>query len=292
MPASGTFEWSPGVSCPIAPSKLGAVVTKSVTLRPQAGNPPGRVAETPAGMLNAIGIPSPGLDVFIDDTLPACRQCGTALIVSVQAYSPAECTEMTARLEAEPGIHALELNLSCPNLGHALMTAQSAELSAEMVAAARVATGLPLLAKLSPNVTAIGEIARAVEAAGADALVVANTLKGLAIDVGTRRALLGNVSGGLSGPAVRPVALYMVWECYEATRIPIVGSGGISTAEDVLQFMLAGARAVQVGTATFRDPRIMPQIIAELEAYTREHDLPSLAGLVGWCHQEENKQED
>jgi len=286
MPASGTYDWFGGDQQQIPADRLGAVVTKSVTLEPQPGNPPTRVAETPSGMLNAIGIPSVGLDAFLSEVLPGYRGLDTAVIVSVQAYSPEECEEMVARLSEEPRVNAFELNLSCPNLQHGTITAQSARLSAEMVAAGRRGTRLPIIAKLSPNVTSIAEIARAAEEGGADALCVINTLKGMAIDVETRQALLGNLSGGLSGPAIKPVALYMVWECYEAVDVPIIGSGGVSTVHDTVEFLLAGAHAVQVGTATFREPRALERVVAGLEDYLAREGIGALDELVGWCHGE------
>lgn len=288
MPASGTYDWFGSDPAQVSTGQLGAVVTKSVTLEPQKGAPPTRVAETPMGMLNAIGIPSAGLDTFLNDVLPKYRELATAVIVSVQAYSPEECETMVARLGEEPRVDALELNLSCPNLNHGTITAQSPELSAEMVAAARRATELPIIAKLSPNVTSIVEIARAVEEGGADALCLINTLKGMAINVETRQALLGNLSGGLSGPAIKPVALFMVWECYEAVDIPIIGAGGISTAQDAFEFLLAGAQAIQVGTATFREPRALEQVVAGLQDYLATERIESVSELVGWCHGERN----
>ena len=288
MPASGTYDWFGRDPAQVSAGQLGAVVTKSVTLEPQKGAPPTRVAETPMGMLNAIGIPSAGLDTFLNDVLPKYRELATVVIVSVQAYSPEECETMVARLGEEPRVDALELNLSCPNLNHGTITAQSPELSAEMVAAARRATELPIIAKLSPNVTSIVEIARAVEEGGADALCLINTLKGMAINVETRQALLGNMSGGLSGPAIKPVALFMVWECYEAVDIPIIGAGGISTAQDVFEFLLAGAQAIQVGTATFREPRALEQVVAGLQDYLVAQRIESVSELVGWCHGERN----
>lgn len=212
MPASGTFDWL-GVDPPGASvHRLGAFVSKSITLKPQPGNPPQRVAETPSGMLNAIGIPSVGLDVFIAEVLPKYEAFDTAVIVSVQAYSPEEAEFMSERLSEEPRVDAIEINLSCPNLEHGSITAQSARLTAETVAAARAGTNLPLIAKLSPNVTDVVEIARAAEDSGADALCLINTVRGMAIDVATRRALLGHVMGGLSGPAIKPIALHVVWE--------------------------------------------------------------------------------
>jgi len=286
MPASGTYDWFGGDPAQIPADHLGAIVTKSVTLEPQLGNPPTRVAETPLGMLNAIGIPSVGLDVFLQDVLAKYREIDTKVIVSVQAYSPEECESLVARLSMEDRVDALELNLSCPNLKHGTITAQSARLSAEMVATARRATRLPVIAKLSPNVTSIAEIARAVEESGADALCLINTLKGMAINVEKRQALLGNLSGGLSGPAIKPVALYMIWECCEEVDIPLIGAGGISTPQDAIEFLLAGANAVQVGTATFRDPRTLRRVAEGLRGYLEEEGFESVDELVGWCHRE------
>src|ERR687889_1278720 len=258
MPASGTYDWFGRDPAQVSAGQLGAVVTKSVTLEPQKGAPPTRVAETPLGMLNAIGIPSVGLDTFMNDVLPKYRELATAVIVSVQAYSPEECETMAARLDEEPRVDALELNLSCPNLNHGTITAQSPELSAEMVAAARRATELPIVAKLSPNVTSIIEIARAVEESGADALCLINTLKGMAINVETRQALLGNLSGGLP------------------------------TFEGATEFLLAGARAIQVGPATFREPRALEQVVSGLRDYLSAERIESVSELVGWCHGERN----
>ncbi len=286
MPASGTYDWFGSDPAQVPADRLGAVVTKSITLQPQFGNPPIRIAETPSGMLNAINIPCPGLDMYLTDILPKYREVETPVIVSVQAYSPEECSEMVTRLSEEPRVDAIELNLSCPNLAHGFIIAQSVELSAEMVNAARQATSLPVIAKLSPNVTSIVEIARAVEESGADALCLINTIKAMAVEVSTKQALLGNRIGGLSGPAIKPVALCMVWECYEEVDIPIIGVGGIATAEDAIQFLLAGARAVQVGTTTFREPRTFTRIIAGLQDYLAEEKIQSVNDLVGWCHKE------
>lgn len=286
MPASGTFDWldtgSPGAWV----NELGAFVAKSITLNPQPGNPPQRVAETPSGMLNAIGIPSVGLDMFVTEVLPKYEAFETKVVVSVQAYSPEEAAAMTARLSRESRVDAIEINLSCPNLEHGSIIAQSEELTSETVSAARAETDLPLIAKLSPNVTSVVEIAQAAEDSGADALCLINTVRGMAVDINTRRALLGHIMGGLSGPAIKPIALHMVWECYEAVDIPIIGSGGISKIEDVIEFLLAGACAVQVGTATFRDPRTMKSVISGVEGYLAKDKIDTIHELVGLCHRE------
>jgi len=286
MPASGTFDWFGDDSLSTSVEQLGAFVSKSVTLKPQPGNPPQRVAETPSGMLNAIGIPSGGLDVFMSEVLPKYEAFDTPVIVSVQAYSPEEAELMAARLTEEPRVDAIEINLSCPNLEHGSIIAQSAKLTAETVSAARAGTDLPLVAKLSPNVTDVVKIARAAEDGGADALCLINTVRGMAIDIVTRRALLGHIMGGLSGPAIKPIALHFVWECYEAVDIPIIGAGGIVRVQDVIEFLLAGARAVQIGTATFREPRAMERVIGGLAGYLARERMGSLDELVGLCHRE------
>lgn len=286
MPASGTFDWFGADPPEASVNELGAFVAKSITLEPQPGNPPQRVAETPSGMLNAIGIPSIGLDAFVTEVLPKYEVFETAVIISVQAYSSEEAELMVARLSEEPRVDAIEINLSCPNLEHGSIIAQSTELTAETVSAARAQTHLPLIAKLSPNVASIVEIARAAEDNGADALCLINTVRGMAIDINTRRALLGHLMGGLSGPAIKPIALSMVWESFEEVSIPIIGAGGIARTEDVIEFLLAGACAVQVGTATFREPRTMERVIAGLEEYLAKEQIESVYDLVGWCHKE------
>lgn len=268
----------------MSPQDLGAVVTKSVTLAPQVGRPPIRVAETPAGMLNAIGIPCAGLDQFVRDLLPRYAALGIPVIVSIQAYSEDEARRMTARLGADPRVAGIELNLSCPNLEDGEIIGQSATSTKAMVAAAKSEARPPLIAKLSPNVTSIVEIAGAAEAGGADAICLINTVRGMAVRVDTKQALLGNRTGGLSGPAIKPIALSMVWECYEAVSIPIIGVGGISTTDDALEFLLAGAAAVQVGTATFRDPRTMSRIFRGLVAYCEDQGIHSIQELVAACH--------
>lgn len=286
MPASGTFDWFGADFVGASVNRLGAFVSKSITLEPQPGNPPQRVAETPSGMLNAIGIPSVGLDVFLSEVLPRYRDIGTAIVVSMQAYSSEEAKIMAARLSEEPLVDAIEINLSCPNLEHGSIIAQSRELTVEMVSAARTRTHLPLIAKLSPNVTSIVEIARAAEHGGADALCLINTVRGMAIDIKTRRALLGHLMGGLSGPAIKPIALSMVWECFEEVNLPIIGAGGIVRLDDVVEFLLAGASAVQVGTVTFREPRTMEAIIKGLESHLDTEGVGSVHDLVGLCHEE------
>ncbi len=281
MPASGTFGLELGQVFPLA--RLGALVTKSVTPEARGGNPLPRLCETSGGVLNSIGIPGKGLPAFIAGALPEWRRAagGAALVVSVSAPTAAAFAEACATLEAA-GVDAIEANISCPNLeqdGHAF--AASPGPAAAAIAAMRARTRLPLWAKLSPNTGDIAAVARAVEEAGADALVVANTILGLAIDIEAARPRLGAGMGGYSGPGFKPVALRLVWQCAQAVRIPIVGCGGIATAEDAVEFMMAGAAAVQVGTATFIHPACMLDVIAGLEAFCVRRGFSRVGQLTG-----------
>lgn len=279
MPASGCFahEYADAMDL----SRLGAVVTKSVTPKRRIGNPVPRVAETDAGMLNSIGIPSSGLLHCVDRILPRYRDVAAPLVASVSADTADEFAAACEALSV-PGVAAIEANISCPNLeadgrAFAMSAGDTRRAIAEIKRHARV----PIWAKLTPNVTDIAEIARAAEAAGADALVVANTLLGMAIDTETRRPKLGNVMGGLSGPAIRPVVLRMVFQCARAVRIPVIGCGGIMSAADAVEYLLAGASAVQVGTASFLDPAAMIGVIDGLHAYCERHGVERIAELTG-----------
>lgn len=286
MPAAGTFGYGEEYADYFDLSCLGAVVVKSVSLKPIAGNPPPRIVETPAGMLNAIGWQNPGLDVFLREKLPFLRRFTVPVIVNLAGASVAEYAELAGRLDQVPGISALELNISCPNV-HAGGAAfgSSPKRAAEVTRAVRCCSSLPLIVKLSPNVTDIAAVAVAVEQAGADAISLVNTLTGLAIDLDRRRPVLGNVTGGLSGPAVKPVALYQVWRTFRAVKVPLIGMGGITGWQDALEFILAGATAVAVGTANFRNPLAMPQIIDGLTAYLRRENISCLTDLVGALEQ-------
>ena len=279
MPASGCFahEYADAMDL----SRLGAVVTKSVTPKRRIGNPVPRVAETDAGMLNSIGIPSGGLLYYVDHIVPHYRQVAAPLVASVSADTADEFAAACEALSI-PGVAAIEANISCPNLeadgrAFAMSAADTHRAIAEIKRHARV----PIWAKLTPNVTDIAEIARAAEAAGADALVVANTLLGMAIDPESRRPKLGNVMGGLSGPAIRPVIVRMVFQCARAVKIPIIGCGGIMNAADAVEYLLAGAAAVQVGTASFLDPAAMIAVIDGLDAYCERHGVARVAELTG-----------
>ncbi|MBX6394149.1 MAG: dihydroorotate dehydrogenase [Alicyclobacillaceae bacterium] len=279
MPASGAF--SEDLAEILDFRELGALVTKSVTLLPRSGNPGPRCVETPAGMLNAVGIQNKGADYFLSHQLPFYRQFETPLIVSISGNTVEEFARLAEKLTA-PGVRALEVNISCPNLeenGRAF--AMEATATYRAVKAVREATSLPVFAKLTPNTNDVVSIAQAAKEAGADAVVVANTILGMAIDVVTRRPKLGNITGGLSGPAVKPIILRMVYQIYQEVDIPIIGCGGICSAEDVLEYLLAGAQAVQVGTYSFVHPRGMIQIIRDLEAYVEREGIGWIGELTG-----------
>lgn len=279
--ASGTFGYGREYGELFPLYRLGGIVTKGTTLRPRAGNPPPRLAETPAGMLNAIGLQNPGVDHFIENDLPYLRQSGTRIIVNVAGHSLEEYQAVASRLAGEEGIAALEVNISCPNVAQGGMTfGTDPTEAARVIAAVKEVAGQPVIAKLTPNVTDIVAIARAVEGAGADAISLINTLLGMEVDIERRRPLLANVFGGLSGPAIRPVALRMVWQVVGAVGLPVIGLGGIATWQDALAFILAGASAVQVGTAIFMDPEAPLKIIEGLDRYLEAH-RESVTNLVG-----------
>jgi dihydroorotate dehydrogenase (NAD+) catalytic subunit len=279
MPASGCFAHEYADAMDLA--RLGALVTKSVTPKRRIGNPVPRVAETEAGMLNSIGIPSNGLLYYVDKILPHYAGVPVPLVASVSADTAEEFAAACEALSV-PGVAAIEANISCPNIeadGRAF--AMDAKHTHRAIAAIKQHTRVPIWAKLTPNVADIAEIARAAEEAGADALVVANTLLGMAIDPETRKPRLGNVMGGLSGPAIRPVVVRMVFQCARAVRIPVIGCGGIVTAEDAVEHLLAGAMAVQVGTASFLDPAALIRILEGLIAYCERHGIERIVDLVG-----------
>lgn len=263
-------------------SRIGGVVLKSVTRAPRLGNPTPRLVPTPAGMLNAIGLQNPGIDWYLEHDVAkfASRPC--AVVGSVAGFSADDYAYTAERLAARDEIHALELNISCPNVAAEGETfACDPNLTAKVVRMVRATTDKALIVKLSPNVTDIAAIAREAESAGADALAVVNTVRGMAIDVNAWRPRLGNVTGGLSGPAIRPIAVLAVYEVARAVRIPIVGQGGIETTNDALEFFLAGASAISIGTANFTDPRIPVRIADELAAYLAERGLRSIRDIVG-----------
>ncbi len=282
MTASGTFGYGEEYSSYLDLENIGAIVTKGLSLMPKAGNPMPRIVETPGGMLNAIGLQNVGIDIFIEKKLPFLRNIMTPVVVNFFGNTEDEYAEMAERLDAIPEVAGLEMNISCPNVkqgGIAFGSRPDAAYS--VVKAVRESTIKPVIVKLSPNVTDIVEMARACEEADADALSLINTLTGMAIDLRSRRPVLANVTGGFSGPAIKPVALRMVWQVSNAVDIPVIGIGGITSASDALEFMLAGATAVQVGTANFLTPGIAEKIAADMERYLSENRIEDVKELIG-----------
>ncbi len=281
MTASGTFGYAQEFEGYLDLNRLGAIVVKTVTRLPRAGNPAPRIVETPAGMLNAIGLQNVGIDAFIKEKLPYLRRLAPPLIVNVAGESVEDFRELTKRLGDQEGVAGIELNVSCPNVAGGLDFSTDPQLTYRVVQAAREATHLPVIPKLSPNVTDIRIIARAAVEAGADALSLINTLVGMAIDVRTRRPKIANVTAGLSGPAIRPVAVRMVWQVAQAVGVPVIGMGGITTAEDALEFLIAGATAVSVGTANFIDPAASVKVIQGLEQFCAASGISDIRQIVG-----------
>jgi dihydroorotate dehydrogenase (NAD+) catalytic subunit len=280
--ASGTCGYGLELAGQVNLSAIGGLVLKSLTLEPRAGNPMPRVAECSQGMLNAIGLANVGVQRFCAEKWPEVRNLPCAVLANVAGATQAEYVAVARRLEALEGLAGLELNVSCPNVRHGgLEFGLVPRVLERLVAAVRKATRRPLWVKLTPNVSDLAPLARAAEAAGADAVTVINTLRGLRMDLKQQRPVLGNVSGGLSGPAVMPVALYHVYRVAGAVKIPVVGCGGIETAEDALEFLLAGASAVQVGTATFRQPKAGEAIVNGIKRYLHSQGLRSLRSLIG-----------
>jgi len=264
---------------------LGAIIVKGVSLEPWPGNPPPRLAETASGMLNAIGLQNPGLKQFIEQDLPQLKGAGPRIIVNIVGRTVEEYAQVAAGLNGKEGVDGLEINISCPNVkAGGIAFGTDPDQTYQVVNTVRRQTNLPLLVKLTPNVTDITIIARAAEAAGANALSLINTLSGMLINIETRRPLLGNTTGGLSGRAILPVALKMVWQTAEAVKIPLLGMGGISSARDALQFIMAGARALAVGTALFHNPELPDEIYQGLADYMTEHEIASLESLEGIAH--------
>jgi dihydroorotate dehydrogenase (NAD+) catalytic subunit len=282
LTASGTFGYGLEFQPFLDLNALGGLVTKGLSPRPRKGNPPERIVETPAGMLNAIGLQNVGVDAFVREKLPKLRAFDTAIVANVFGETEAEYLEVCEKLDAAPGVAAIELNLSCPNTecGGMIFGNDAASLGA-ITRACRRATKLPLWVKLSPNVTDIRETARAAEAEGADAVTLVNTFVGMAVDVERRRPVLANVSGGLSGPAIRPLAVWMTWQVRRAVAIPIVGMGGIMTARDALEFLIAGATAVQTGTVNFVTPGSAVTVARDLASWLAAHGVASVREIVG-----------
>jgi len=282
MVASGTFGYGEEYSQFMDLKQLGAIVTKSITLLPRVGNSPPRIIETPAGMLNAIGLQNVGIERFISEKMPFLREAGVPVIASISGDEVSEYVELAASLSDVGGIAGLELNISCPNVAKGgMMFGADPRVTNDLVNAVRGSTGLPLIAKLSPNVTSIVEIAAAAEEAGADAISLINTLLGMTIDIHTRKPKLANITGGLSGPAIRPVAVRMVWQVAEAVDIPVIGMGGIMTVEDALEFIIAGAKAIALGTANFINPLAAVEIISGIKDFMIRNDIWKVSDLVG-----------
>lgn len=280
--ASGTFGYGTEYQALVEIERLGAICSKGITVRPRDGNPPPRIAETPAGLLNAIGLQNVGLRAVIEEKAPIWARWSVPVIVNISGETIGEFEHLAASLDGVPGVAGLEVNISCPNIrAGGKLFADDAESAAAVTRACRAATSLPLMVKLSPNVGNVVEIALAVEEAGADCLSVANTLLGMVIDVARRRPYLANQTGGLSGPAVRPVIVRMVYQVAAAVSVPVVGVGGVTSTEDALQYILAGATAVQVGTASFVNPRTAIEIVDGLQAYLAREGVGDVAELVG-----------
>lgn len=281
LTASGTFGYGEEIADLVVLDDLGAIICKTVTRLPREGNPPPRTCETAAGMLNAIGLQNVGVESFISQKMPFLRETNTPIVVNIAGESVEDFGFLCRALSEVEGISALELNISCPNVSHGLDFAVNPAVAEAVIKHARSSTDLPLWVKLSPNVTDIASIARAAEQGGADALCVANTFVGIAIDVKRRRPRLSNHTGGLSGPAIKPLALRAVWQCAAAVEVPIIGIGGIATAHDAIEFLLAGASAVQVGTATFVQPRAATDVARGIAEYLEQNGFDSPAQIVG-----------
>ena len=282
MTASGTFGYGLEYGDFIDLNRLGGVLVKGTTLHPRQGNPYPRMAETPSGMLNAVGLQNKGVDYFCEHIYPTISGYDTAMIVNVSGSQVEDYIETAEKINALEGIPAIELNISCPNVKEGGMAfGVTCAGAASVVRAVRAVYDKTLIVKLSPNVTDITEIARAVEAEGADSISMINTLLGMAIDAEKRRPVLSTITGGLSGPAVKPIALRMVWQTAQAVKVPIIGMGGIASAKDAIEFLLAGASAVEVGTYNFVDPSVTTQIVDGIEEYMRRHGFTDIQDLIG-----------
>jgi dihydroorotate dehydrogenase (NAD+) catalytic subunit len=279
--ASGTFGYAREMAGFVDLSRLGGILPKTITMQPRPGNPPPRTCETTGGMLNSIGLDNDGIENFIERQLPYLASLGPAIIVSIAGKSHDEFIQMAARLEGVPGVAALELNISCPNVSGGVDFGIDPKSCEKLVSGVRLVCSHPILAKLTPNVTSIVEIARAAEAGGADAVSLINTCLALAVNWRKRRPILGKVFGGLSGPAIKPIALRMVYQVAQAVHIPVMGIGGIATIDDVMEFLVAGATAVEIGTANFYNPTVTIQILDALPAALAELGAKNIADVVG-----------
>lgn len=282
MVASGTFGYGEEYAQLVDLNRLGAIVAKTITLKPRLGNEPPRMVETASGVLNSIGLQNVGIDAFINEKLPFFREYDVPLIVSIAGETTDEYVQLAKTLQGEK-IAGLELNLSCPNIKYdrKLMFAQNPQATHQVVSRVRKAISLPLMVKLSPNVTNIASIAKVCEEAGADGVSLINTFTGMAIDVKSRKPMLGQITGGLSGPAIKPIALRMVYEVHKAVKIPIIGMGGIMTAGDALEFIIAGAKAVAIGTGNFVDPLTPIKVIDGIREYMIKNKIKDIKSIVG-----------
>jgi dihydroorotate dehydrogenase (NAD+) catalytic subunit len=282
MTASGTFGYAREFDALLDLSALGGIIVKGLSLAPTAGNPPPRIVETPCGMLNAIGLENVGIDAFVSYKLPFLKKLATPVLVNIYGRTVDEYAQLAERCSQLESIAGIEVNISCPNVkAGGVAFGVDAAMAATVVKAVKARTPQMVMVKLSPNVTDVSEIARAVESSGADAVSLINTLTGMAIDIHTRKPKLANITGGLSGPAIKPVALRMVWQVAKAVKIPVVGIGGIMSAADALEFIIAGASAIQLGTANFINPQVSMKVIEGIESYMIENHIASMQDLIG-----------
>ncbi|NIP86953.1 MAG: dihydroorotate dehydrogenase [Planctomycetales bacterium] len=278
---SGTFGYAREMQHLVDLARLGGIIPKTITAEPRMGNPPWRTIETPAGMLNSIGLDNDGLDAFVRHHLPYLSQLPVPVIVSIAGRTAEEFVELAGRLDQQEGVAAIELNISCPNVSGGVDMGTDPKLCEQVVAGCRAACGVPIVAKLTPNVTDIRPIARAAEAGGADAISAVNTCLGMAVDWRRRQPLLGNVLGGLSGPAIKPIALRAVYQIAQAVQTPVIGIGGIANIDDVMEFLVTGATAVQIGTANFYNPTATMTILDQLPAALAQLGATCVAAIVG-----------
>ncbi len=294
LAASGTFGHAKEFEKFMDLKKLGGIVTKTITVKPRLGNPPPRIVETPSGMLNAIGLQNPGADKFLEEKMPYLRKIGIPIIVSVMGYSLEEFSQVIQKIDAAPGVDGFELNLSCPNVSYSQsakkkadaapegvrMFAHDAQMIEDVVSTARKLTSKTLIAKLGPDVSDVPKMALAAERGGADAVSLINTFIAMAIDVKTRKPVLANKTGGLSGPCIKPIALRMVWETAKKIQVPVIGIGGIMNSKDALEFMIAGATAVQIGTANFMNPRACQDVLEGIKEFMKREKIISLKEII------------
>lgn len=282
MTASGTFGYGEEYAPYVDLSRLGAIVVKGLSLKPRMGNPPPRIVETPCGMLNAVGLQNVGVNAFIREKLPFLTQFDLPVIANIFGESVEEYVKVAEILSQASGVHGLEVNISCPNVKKGgIAFGANPDMAADVTRRVKASTDLPVIVKLTPNVTDIAEIAESVEAAGADAISLINTITGMSVDIERRVPHLRNITGGLSGPAIKPVALRMVWQVIQRVSVPVIGLGGIMTARDALEFLIVGARAVQVGTAHFIHPHAAIDILEGIEDYLEQHQFDDINQLIG-----------